>query len=261
MGINLLSVLIIDDESFAIANLSNLIASYCPSLQVIGSAQCVAEGTVMINTKKPDVIFLDINMPEQNGFDLLNHLTHIPSVVFVTAHEKYALEAMKVCAVDFLMKPISIAELKKTQIKLLQIHTIKPDIRKNYSQVLRNLSAIMDNPGSIKKITLHGAEGYEIFEIDDIRYLTGEGNYTKFHFATHKEFMISKTLRDYEEMLEPFGFMRIHKSVVVNLAHIKKIIQKDSVDVLMSDGKTIDVARRRISELLDWAKENVNSIS
>jgi len=260
-GNHLLSVFLVDDEILAIKNLSSLITSYCPSLNIVGSASCVEEGVIEINRMKPDAIFLDVNMPEQNGFELLNQISHNPSVVFVTAHEKYALQAMKVCAVDFLMKPISIAELKQTQLKLLQLHTIKPEIRKNYRQVLRNLSAIMDNPGSIKKITLHGHDGYEFFEIDDIICLKGEGNYTVFHFLNHTKFMISKTLKDYEEMLEPFGFMRIHKSFLVNLAQIKKIKQKGTIVALMSDGIEIEVARRRAVEFLDWAKAHINSIS
>ena len=257
MSFNLISVFLVDDESMAIANLTNLIASYCPSFRVIGSASNVDEGTVQINKLKPDVIFLDINMPGKNGFELLNQLTHIPSVVFVTAHEKYALQAMKVCAVDFLLKPIDIAELKETQIKLLQIHTLKPEIRKSYSTVLRNLSAIMDKPGSVRKITLYGNNGYEIFEMDDILYLSGEDNYTSFHFVKQKTIIVSKTLKEYEEMLESFGFMRIHKSTLANLTHIKKIIQKDGMEVLMSDGNSLQVSRRRTPDVLEWSKNQL----
>ncbi len=250
----LLSALLIDDENLAIANLSSMIGSYCPALNIIGSASSVAEASIKVETLKPDVIFLDVNMPKQNGFELLNQLTHIPSVVFVTAHEKYALQAMKVCAVDFLLKPISIDELKLAQTKLLQIHALKPEIRKNYNQVLRNLSALMDKPGSINKITLYGNKGYEIFDIDEILYLSGDDNYTTFHFLKHPVVMVTKTLKEYEEILEPIGFMRIHKSTLVNQIHIKKLIQSESTEVQMSDGKLLNVSRRRLPEVLEWIK-------
>ena len=254
MNKNQLSVLLIDDESLAISNLTNMIGSYCPSLRITGSASGVAEGIQKIESLKPDVIFLDVNMPGQNGFDLVNQLIHTPSVVFVTAHEQHALRAMKVCAVDFLLKPIVIQDLIETQGKLLQIHSLKPEIRQNYSQVLRNLSAIMDKPGSVRKITLYGNQGYEIFNIDDILYLNGEDNYTSFHFLKHKTIMVSRTLKDYEEILEPFGFMRIHKSTLVNLNYIRKIIRNEALEVLMADDKILHVSRRRSIDLLEWSK-------
>lgn len=255
----LLSVLLVDDESFAIANLRNLISVYCPSLQVIGSASSVAEGIIKVNNIKPDVIFLDVNMPGQNGFDLLFHITHLPLVVFVTAHEEHALRAMKACAVDFLLKPIVIEELIQTQMKLLQIHTIKPEIRKNYNMVLRNLSAIIDKPGSIRKITLYGNNGYEIFEMDSILYLSGEDNYTSFNFLKHKKVMTCKTLKDYEEILEPFGFMRIHKSTIVNLLHVKKILRNECIEIILVNGTHLHVSRRRAIDVLEWSKKQLNT--
>lgn len=258
MGENLLSVMLVDDESHAIANLSSLISSYCPSLRIIGSSTCVAEGISIVNSLMPDVLFLDVNMPKQSGFELLNNLTHLPSVVFVTAHEQHALRAMKVCAVDFLLKPISIQELIQTEIKLLQIHEIKPEIRKNYSMVLRNLSAFMDKPNSVRKITLYGNNGYEIFEMDDILYLSGEDNYTSFHFLKHKEILVCKTLKEYEEILEPFGFMRIHKSTVANLFHIKKILRNENLNIILTNGIQLHVSRRKALDLLEWSKKQAN---
>ncbi len=257
MGNNPLTAILIDDEGFAIANLTSLIGTYCQSLQVIGSASSVVEGVPKINKLKPDVIFLDINMPKENGFDLLNQITHIPLVVFVTAHEQHALRAMKVCAVDFLLKPIDINELKQTQIKLLQINTIKPEIRKNYSNVLRNLSSLIERPGSVRKITLYGNNGYEIFDIDNILYLSGENNYTSFHFLKHREVMVTKTLKDYEEILEPFGFMRIHKSTLVNLMHVKKIMKGENPSLLITNDEELNVSRRKSMELFEWSKSGL----
>lgn len=197
-------------------------------------------------------------MPEKSGFEILNSFSHIPLVVFVTAHEKYALKAMKVCAIDFLLKPIDINDLIQTEKKLLQIYFLKSEIGENYSLVLRNLADMFHNRSGVNKITLLGTRGYEILEIHDILFLTGEDNYTSFHFLKQKEIMVSKTLKDYEEMLEPFGFMRIHKSTLVNLAHIKKISKKDNVEVVMSNGESLIVSRRRVPELLEWTKGRFN---
>jgi two-component system LytT family response regulator len=249
-----LSAMIVDDENFAVTNMSNLVTSYCSSLRITDTANSATAAIQKINTQKPNVVFMDINMPEKSGFDILNHLTHIPLVVFVTAHEKYALRAMKVCAVDFLLKPIDIAELIQTESKLLQIHSVKTEIGDNYGHVLRNFADTMHNRGAVKKITILGTRGYEILETDSILYLTGEDNYTSFHFTKQKEIMVSKTLKDYEEMLDHLGFMRIHKSTIVNLAHVQKVLRKENVEVLMSNGVVLGVSRRRVPDLLDWTK-------
>ncbi len=253
----LLSTIIVDDEKFSNANLSNLITTYCPVIKIIDTANNAALAIQKINSLKPDVVFLDVNMPQQTGFDVLNKLTHTPLIVFVTAHEKHALRAMKVCAVDFLLKPIDINELILTEKKLLQIHSIKPEIKENYNLVLRNLSDMIDKPNVAKKITLPGARGYEIIDMSDILYLVGENNYTTFYFINRKEIVVTKTLKDYEEILESFGFIRIHKSTLINLLHIKKIVQNENVDVEMSDGKILNVSRRRTQELLEWSKLHI----
>ena len=251
-----LKAILIDDEIIAISNLSNFIGSYCPTITIIDTATSVVEASSKINQLTPDVIFLDVNMPGQSGFDLLSQLNYTPSVVFVTAHEKHALRALKMCAVDFLLKPIEIEELIKVEAKLQQIHAFKPEIRKNYSRVLNNLAALIDQPDSVRKITLYGNNGYEIFEMDDILYLSGEDNYSSFHFLNNKKVIMPKTLKSYEEMLEPFGFMRIHKSTLVNLAHIKKVITKDTIAALLKNDQYLSVSRRRATQLLNWVKKN-----
>ncbi|MBC7382857.1 MAG: response regulator transcription factor [Bacteroidia bacterium] len=251
-----LSAIIVDDELFAVANLSNLLTSYCPTIKISDTARCGATAIQKINSQRPDVVFMDVNMPQQNGFDVLAHLQHLPSIVFVTAHEEHALRAMKVCAVDFLLKPIDVNELVQTEIKLLQLHAIKPEIRENYRMVLRNLTAMLDKPGSIRKITLPGNNGYEILELDELIYLTGEDNYTSFHFMNQRQKMVAKTLKDYEEMLEHFGFMRIHKSTLINLSHVKKVLRSESMEVQMSNGDHLNVSRRRMPELQQWAKHH-----
>lgn len=255
---NLLSVILVDDESFAIANLTKLIETYCPSLKIVSTASNVLLAEQRINYFKPDVVFLDINMPNLNGFELLDRLIDIPLVVFVTAHEKHAIMAMKVNAVDFLLKPISIPELINTQKKLLQIHSIKPEIKKNYGNVLRNLGALMEKKESIRKLTVHGINGYEIYNMDDILYLAGEDNYTSFHFLNRKSIMVSKTLKEYETFLQSFGFMRIHKSTIVNLKYVNRIVQTDGPKAILMNETGLDVSRRKLPALVEWCKGRLN---
>lgn len=248
-----LRTILVDDEKMAIENLSSLINTYCPSLKIIASANGVTEAQNKINDLKPDVIFLDVNMPKQNGFELLKMLTYTPLIVFVTAHQKYALQAMKACAVDFILKPIDIDELIYTEKKLLQLKSISGLITNNYKEVLTNLTSLLEKKENITKITLSNTNGYEIIEISNIIYLIGEDNYSTFYLKNHTKKVISKTLKNYEEILEPHGFMRVHKSSLINLKHIKEV---KLLEVIMSNDQVISVSRRRSSQLLEWVKNN-----
>jgi len=248
-----LTLILVDDEKMAIENLTQLITTYCPSIKIISTANSVADAQSKINILKPEVVFLDVNMPGQNGFELLKMLTYTPLIVFVTAHQKYALQAMKACAVDFILKPIDIDELILTEKKLLQLHSISKLVAQNYKEVLTNLTSILEKKENITKITLSDTNGYEIVEIASILYLIGEDNYTTIFLNNNIKKVISKTLKNYEEILEPHGFMRIHKSSLINLTQIKEV---KPLEVIMSNGQTIKVSRRRTSQLLEWVKSN-----
>lgn len=254
MNTRFVTAVLIDDEMLAIENLRYLINTHCKSIKIIATADGADEGITTVNHLKPEVVFLDINMPRQTGFDLLGKLEYMPQVVFVTAHEKYALKALKACALDFLLKPIVIEELKQAESKLVQIQSLSPEIRKNYSQVLGNLTSMLNKADNVRKITIYGRNGYEIFDVDSILYVSGEDNYSLFHFTKQHDVMVSKTLKEYEEILEPFGFMRIHKSTLVNLAHVKKITHNDGIHVLMEGGELLAVSRRKSPDILVWSK-------
>ncbi len=253
---NYLSAIIVDDEASATANLKKLLGIYCQSIKVIDIAFGSESAALLINRLKPDVVFLDIAMPKKNGFELLDMLMFIPLIVFVTAHEKYALNAIKASAVDFLLKPVDIAELKKVEIKLQEIKAILGNsINQNYSSVVGHLVSMLHTPGVIKKITLHDSQGYNIINVDEILYLEGDDNYTSFYLNEHKKVIVSKTLKEYESLLCDIGFIRIHKSSIINLLHLKNIKRENGIDAVMSDGRTLAVSRRRSNELLDKAKQ------
>ena len=251
-----LNAIIVDDEAKAIANLHKLLDTYCPAIKIIDTAHTAESAAELINKLKPDVIFLDISMPKINGFELLNMLRFMPLIVFVTAYEKYALNAIKASAVDFLLKPVDIKELIKVEQKLLQIQAIRANkMIENYGNVVVNLVDMLHNPGMIKKITLTDTQGYNIVDIDDIVYLEGADNYTAFHLRKKQKVVVSKTLKEYEDLLSDVGFLRIHKSSIINLFHLKNINREHGFDVVMSDGQTLAVSRRRSNELLDRAKQ------
>ncbi len=253
---NYLNSIIVDDELNAITNLKKLLDTYCPFIKIAGSAIDTESAAILINSLKPDVLFLDISMPKKNGFELLKMLHFMPLIVFVTAHEKYALNAIKASAVDFLLKPVDITELKKVEEKLLQIQNMRENnVNESYTTVVGNLVSMLHYRSVIKKITLPDAHDYKIVDLEDVLYLEGDDNYTSFYLNKHKKVIVSKTLKEYEDLLSDLGFFRIHKSSIINLFHLKNINRENGMNVVMSDGRTLAVSRRRSTELLDKAKQ------
>ena len=254
--ISRLNAILVDDEANALTNLKKLIDIYCPSIKIVGTAQDAESAAILINSLNPEVIFLDISMPRKNGFELLKMLNFLPLIVFVTAHEKYALDAIKASALDYLLKPVDITELKKVEEKLLIVNAVRKNSdHDSFGTVVGNLVNLLHIPGVLMKITLPDAQGYNIVDLEDILYLEGDDNYTSFYLNKHKKVIVSKTLKDYESLLSDLGFFRIHKSNIINLLHLKNINIENGVDVVMSDGKTLTVSRRRSNELLDKAKQ------
>lgn len=252
-----LNAIIVDDEINAISNLRNLIAAYCPAIKVIETATSADVAISLIYNLKPDVLFLDISMPRKNGFELLNNLHYFPSVVFVTAYEKYALTAIKASAVDYLLKPVNINELRIVEEKLLKIHSFKTgNGSENYNDTVVNLVNMIQNPGTIRNISLPGNDGYNITDINDIIYLEGVNNYTAFHLIGKPKILVSKTLKEFEELLSDSGFIRIHKSSMINIRHLKKVNMDDTISAQMVDGTSLVVSRRRAADLVEIVKNH-----
>ena len=248
--------IIVDDELNAIANMKKLLGSYCKAIEVVETATGADSAAMLVNELKPDVLFLDISMPKKNGFELLNMLRFMPLIVFVTAHEKYALNAIKASAVDFLLKPVDVNELKKVEEKLLRIQAMRQTgFNENYSSVVGNLVSMLQHPGAIRNITLPDNDGYKIVDVEDVLYLEGENNYTSVHLYKQPKVLLSKTLKDYEYLVSEAGFVRIHKSSIINLRHLKKISVEEEIQVIMSDDRILTVSRRRSAELIDKAKQ------
>jgi two-component system LytT family response regulator len=250
-----MTAILVDDELGAITNFQKLIGIYCPKIQIIATADSAEQAAALINKLLPEVVFLDISMPDKNGFELLNMLQVIPLIVFVTAHEHFALRAIKASAVDFLLKPVDVNELIKVEAKLENILLRKTSgIGESYNSIVSNLVGMLYNQSEIKKLTLHDLDGYKTVDIDKILYLEGDDNYTSFFIHNNGKHVVSKTLKGYEDLLNDMGFVRIHKSTIINMRHLKKVQKDNGVDVVMSDGKALPVSRRRVQELLEKAK-------
>lgn len=252
-----LKSVIVDDEASARQNLKLLLIRYCPSIHVIDMASSADSASSIINQIKPDVLFLDIAMPQKSGFELLNMLSFLPSIVFVTAHERFALRALKACAVDFLLKPVDVNELIAVEKKLHHIHTAMQEIKmkEDYKQVVQNLVHMFRSQEAVKKVTLHHSTGLDIIDVDNIVFLEGENNYTTFNIQSQRKITVSKTLKEYEEILTESGFMRIHKSSMINLRHLKNMSVRNGVEAIMSDESVLPVSRRRATEFVDKAKQ------
>ncbi len=257
---NEIRAILVDDEIRAIQNLSHLIATYCSNIRIIDQSQDVPEAIAKINKLKPDVIFLDISMPQQTGFDLLNKLDFLPFVIFVTAHDQFALKAIKICAVDFILKPVNPNELVNAVNKISLLISLNKQMDGNYKEVLKNLDNYLHNTGNLKKICLPALNGgYEVLQTDEIVHLEGEENYTTFYLVNKVKIIVSKTLKEYEDILEGFGFVRIHKSSIINLNHLIKILKGENVRVLLTNNLELTVSRRRTPILIEKIKSHIGN--
>lgn len=214
---------------------------------MIGDANNTNEGKELIQQTKPELVFLDIEMPYGNGFDLLNKLMPVDfEVIFVTAFDKYMLQALKYSALDFLLKPVNIEELKNA-VKNAEIR-----IRKN--SVNQQLSILLDNfkkqESGLKKIAIPTADGFDFILIEDIIRCEAQGAYTKIHITNSKKILVSRPLKDYENLLPEDIFFRIHNSHLINLNFIKKYNRGRGGMVELDDGSVLEVASRRKDEFL-----------
>lgn len=250
--------LIIDDEQHCIETLSNLVSKYCPEVEVVGTCKDGPCGINAIKEKEPDLIFLDIAMPKMNGFEMLSQIDHIAfETIFTTAYDNYAIRAFKVSAVDYLLKPVDSKELQEA-IKMVKEKIFLKSQANIASRNKDQLNLLLDNISSrqtaFPNIAIPTLEGLEIIKVDDILYVTGEGNYSQIHFKNKTPKLISKTIKYIEDRIEGHHFIRIHNSSLVNLNEISKYIKGLGGQVVMSDDKLLNVSRAKKDELLHMLK-------
>lgn len=246
----MIKAVLIDDDGNLREGMRMMINLYAPEIQIVGEADSVKSGTELIETAKPDIVFLDIMMNDGTGFDILEKLNEkfgnvASQIIFITAHEEFAIKAFRFSALDFLLKPVNPEELQSVLKKIKNVISQNRDSR-NIGLLLEN---IQKKPDGFKKIALSTSDGIHLFEIKDIIRCESEDNYTKFFIKNHKTIMISKTLKEYEELLKEQGFERIHQSHLINLNELKSYIKKDGGFVVMSDDSQLPVSQRKKERL------------
>lgn len=242
-----LRTLIVDDEHHCRHNLKELIEGYCPGLEVVGLAASVQEALHCIEELQPQVLFLDIRMPGRDGFDLLAEISTTDiSVIFTTAHNEYALRALREGAVDYLEKPISIDDLEACAARLqTQSGTKALD-----PSLLKDL-LMQSNLRDMDKTTIPTPDGFVIVNSSEIIHLEASESYTKIFLSNGDRHMSSKNIRVFERNLNPQIFFRTHKSHIVNvLYHLKGFSRTDGNVALMSDGCRVPISRRKLSDFL-----------
>ncbi len=245
-GMKILSAIIIDDEYHGRQNLSILLNKYCPEILLVGTASSASEGKELILKKTPEIVFLDINMPKVNGFELLNSLEEINfMLVIVSAHCEYGVQAIKINAIDYLLKPISIIELQNAVKKL---HSYK------------NINSEKTNNTIHDKLLIPHFQGFHILDVKCITRLEADNNYTKIHFCDNKSITASKTLKEFEELLPEDCFLRVHKSDILNIDFITNYFSCDGGYAVMKDGSKVTISKAKKTDLLEKIRNHTKLV-
>lgn len=240
-----LKAIIVEDEQASRDILKKYLDKYCPQVSVMGEASNINEGLELIRNHELDLVFLDVEMPYGNAFDLLEKVgDRTFETIFVTAYNHYAMEALNAHASYYLMKPVSIDELIKAVDYVADI--------KEKENTLQDQVLVPKQPGVIGKITIPQQDGFEVLETSDILFCKADDNYTEIHLKNHKKKVVSKTLKYFDETLEASNFVRVHKSYLVNVNEIVKYLKGKGGSVVLSNGQEIMVSASKKSGLLSY---------
>lgn len=240
--------LIIDDEKKARETIKNIIQLYCPEINITGEADSVKTGLELIARENPELVFLDINLSDGNGFDLLKKITPINfKIIFISAHEDHALKAFKFSALDYILKPVNPDELVAAVEKAKSYH-VKDNINQKFEAFISNMENISRE---VKKIILKTSDSIHVINVNEIIRCEADRNYTVFKLNSGKQILVSNTLKEYDEMLSGYQFFRTHQSHLVNINHISSYEKKEGGFLVMKDKSIVPVSVRRKELLLD----------
>jgi len=239
------TAVIVDDEAQCRETLSALLAERHPEIRIAGIANDVPSGAALVRSEQPDILFLDVEMGRMTGFDLLKTIAPLrPTVIFTTAHEGYAVRAIRFSALDYLLKPVVPEELDDAVHKALANTGPEPQ-----NGAIPTLLGNLDNE---RQIALPMADGLCMVQLDDILYCNSDNNYTEVHARGEKKpLVVSRPLSEFASFLLPQGFVRIHQSHLVNRKHIKRYVRGEGGEVIMADGMNLPVSRRQKGELME----------
>jgi two-component system, LytTR family, response regulator len=240
--------IIVDDEKHGRENLAGILRAYCPEIDLLGEADSVESALSLIREQSPDLIFLDIEMPRANGFQLLEHLQDFSfEVIFVTAYDNYAIKAIRFSAADYILKPVNYNDLR-TAVEKVTIRIAEKQENQRLKQLYRNLR----QPAN-QRIGLPAGDHIEYADVSKIVRCQGEGNYTHIYINDASHRLVAKTLMEFEDLLQEYGFIRVHKTHLVNLQYVASYIRSQAA-VKLKNGELIPVSRRRKDAVLESLK-------
>ena len=238
-----LKTIIVDDEPRGLTSLEKLLQLNCPDVDVIASCLDADTAIEKINRLHPQLVFLDIAMPEKNGFDLLREVGDPGfEVIFITAHNQYTLDAFHFSAIDYLLKPVD-DDLLKDAVNRARKRITERSGKDHIETLIYNLQ--QQQASGQMKLCLPSLKGFQVVELNEIIYAESSGNYTNFHFKNKPIVCTSKPIADYEELLADSGFVRVHKSLLVNLLHVTEYIKGEGGFIIVSTGEKLEVSRRK----------------
>ncbi len=250
-GTNTLTAIIVDDELFGRENLKKIIEMYCPEIEILACGDSVVQAKEIVGLHNPDVVFLDITMPVLDGFDFLNECRDRTFMaVFVSAHGEYGIDAVKAGAVDYVLKPINIKELKQTVAKLVLMK----------SKMMKAETMKVETVHEKDRLVIPASHGFTVLTIDEIIRLEAEGCYTKIVMKDGKATVISRTLKDFEDAMPEKFFIRIHKTHLINLKYVRDYSNINGNFVTMTDGSKIEISRRKAPEFIQKIKAALNAL-
>lgn len=241
----MLKAVLIDDDESNLSSLSEKISNHCKQVQIIDRCDNPEDGIRSIDELKPDLVFLDIEMPQMNGFVMLQQLTYKSfELIFVTAYDHYAIKAIRSCALDYLVKPVEIEELKRA--------VARAEEKKKQPPSSSQLDILIEHlqKKQTKLLTIPTSDGLQFINIENIIYLEASDNYSNIYLSTNQKFLVSRTLKDFEELLPLDIFIRIHHSTIVNKFYVDKYIRGEGGQVVMRNGNVLDVSKRKKSDFL-----------
>lgn len=242
-----MTAIIIEDMPQALRMLQDDLATHCPEVEIVGTAHSVVSAAKLLRQSMPDLIFLDILLGDGTGFDLLEIFPKLPSrVIFVTASDEFALRAFRYAAVDYLLKPVDTEQLKEAVARARGRRVESPESLNLLKETLARPEALP------QRISLHTLERIAIVEIENIVRCEADGNNTRFVLASGEKIFVTRTLKQYDQMLEPHGFVRVHQSHLLNFRYVQEFQKKEGGYLKMKNGDLIPVSVRKKAEVLEW---------
>jgi two-component system LytT family response regulator len=247
--------IIVEDEPRGLNTLKKLLEDYCPEIKIVAECTDADEAKEKIEQMNPQLVLLDISLPGKNSFDLLAELDQINfEIIFVTAFNEYTLQAFHYSAVDYLMKPID------EDLLMEAIRRAEKRIAMNGNGNDGNVSALLHNVQKIQspqemKLCIHSVKGFQVVDLKEVLYCDASGSYTNFYFTDKHTLCTAKSILEYEELLEDAGFVRVHKSYLVNLLHVKEYIRGEGGSIKISGGQELEVSRRKKDLFLNKMKQ------